>query len=352
MTQESASQTPAVALIGVADCPELLLDALSSGEQVRLAGMADSDRSLVERVSAARGVPGFVDARRMLAELQHADTLDAVFITVGQSEAVAAMSLAIERRVNAWKLAPLAANLDTAAEWVRAFDAEGLLLRIGRPWRTHRCFEVAADWGDQLGERTLIEARTVLEHSHPLDWRRDCERAGAGALLAVGLDMIDLAVATAGIPDEVTAVTSQNASNSLGLPAEVEHTAVLLIKYDSGLIGTLMSTWATGTADRLFRLHGAEAVLELTDRHARLIGPDGKRLRARRAGAEAWREAWRRTTDNFATLLRQPPKHNADASILWNMAVIEAAYLSARTNQPESLQSVFEMHNIPRDPNE
>jgi predicted dehydrogenase len=229
---------------------------------------------------------------------------------------------------------------------VRRFAAAGRRLAVCLPWRCHRCLGAARQWAERLGEPFLLEGRVSRPHGDQLGWRAECERSGGGALVAAGYDLVDLAVATAGVPDQVVALTGRSAARSRGLPLEVEDTALMLLKYDSGLAGTLTVSWAAGPADQRLRLHGSDAMIDAGARDARLIVADGSVTEARRGRADAWDRAWRQMVDQFAGSAGRPAPAGREDPILANMAVIEAAYLSARTNEPESPLRLFELHGI------
>jgi predicted dehydrogenase len=353
MTSVRDSHNPArplnVAVLGLAAVPPALLDALAgagAGGRFRLRALCDAERSAVDAQAAARGVPGYVDGRLMLSEAHRDGPLDAVFIGSVQEKVAEGLSLALERRLHVCSLPPVAVGFERAAQWVGRFAGAGLVLTEARPWRWHRTLSAPLRWRDRLGDLLLIEGRSLRRHADPLGWRRDWELAGGGAMLAAGRMLVDLTVLAAGLPDEVVAVTDRGAAANRGLPPGVEETALLLVRYDRGPSGTLTSSWAIGPAAEGFELHGSKATVQAAAGAARMLTPEGGRLAGCRAPADAWGQAWRATADNFADRVADSGPRKPEEAILADMAVIEAAYLSARTNTPERPENLFGIHNL------
>jgi predicted dehydrogenase len=90
--------------------------------------------------------------------------------------------------------------------------------------------------------------------------------AGGGTLLDNGCHMFDLARHLAGPVTEVYARTA-----TLGFDIEVEDTAVVSLRFASGALGSIETSWTSTSWDQGFTVNGTHGSLEYTERQVRPV---------------------------------------------------------------------------------
>lgn len=206
-------------------------------EAIALAGGAEL-AAVVDPTDAARhlaeglGVPWFAD-------------LDGLF-AAGQAEGVV---LALPNQVHAeTALACIAAGLPALVEKpftddvaageavIAAAESAGVALLTGHHRRHNPLIQKAVEIvaGGELGQLTAVQAQTWFmkpEHYFEVDWRR---RKGAGPVYLNLIHDIDLLQALCGPVASVHAMESNALRGN-----EVEETAVILLRFASGVLGTV-----------------------------------------------------------------------------------------------------------------
>ncbi|MEJ7671057.1 MAG: Gfo/Idh/MocA family oxidoreductase [Casimicrobiaceae bacterium] len=173
---------------------------------------------------------------------------------------------------------PLGTNLADCERIVRAVEVGELFFMQSFPKRfdpaTHRLREAVQ--GGELGRITLARVRHGHFYGLQPDFRERwyARRAlsGGGALLDEGVHAADLLAWLFGLPQTVVAQVSHEA---LGL--EVEDLGVAVFRWESGLIGEIVSSFTFAAADVSVELYGTQGSLLLSgvDLASRDITSDG-----------------------------------------------------------------------------
>jgi predicted dehydrogenase len=166
---------------------------------------------------------------------------------------------------------PIADTLDTARAMADAAAAAGLPLITGHHRRCHPFVQATRAVLPQIGALVGVQGLWSLrKHDAYFDipWRR---APGAGPLSINLSHEIDLLGQFAGLPVEVTAMTS---SATRGLP--IEDTAALAFRFDSGALGSFLISDA-GASPWSFEAASGEnpAIATSGEDYMRLIGTEG-----------------------------------------------------------------------------
>lgn len=328
-----------VAIIGVGGYGQRVLQALAASSGVRIVGVSDKDRSSAA-AGEAMGIPAFTDNRALLAQTKPA----AVFLAVPPMEAGELVSLCAERGVHIWKEMPLARNLDEGAAFIRRCEKAGVKLAVGTQRRFATGYRRAAELREKVGDVFLARAHYLFNWGPDLKWRGDKGSAGGGALMELGYHPIDLMVWMLGLPDEVYGLSvcgkrapKIKAEEKLQPPYDTEDTAAAILRYNSGIMATVVTTRSSGPVSEELSLHGRGGSLTANSETCLLRDREGNVL-DRVAEEISPLAVFRRQMESFANAVASDAKHY-ECSARENMlalAVIEAIYLSDRTAQPES----------------
>ena len=330
-----------VGVLGVTGSGEMVIEAAARSPQAELVAVADRDADAAARVGRTQGVESYDDFRAFVLGEQ----LEALLVASPPFVCHEVLRLAASQRIPVWRTPPLARNLGEAVQLKRQFAEADTPLVVGRAWEQESTRERLDDLGEQLGTIFLGHAQIIGSWDADLDWHGDLERAGGGVLIAQGYEAVDLVVTHMGLPDVVSAGTALTPS-----PPEIPHrydtedTAVVLMQYASGGLASITLCRTAAPDVWQVMLHGDRGSISL-DR-SRLIrwSCDGREQRR-----TTWEtdNAWSAGIENFLRALRTDAKCGSTATEhLAVVAVIEAAYLAARTGEPESPMRLFELQGI------
>jgi len=184
------------------------------------------------------------------------------------------------------------------------------------------------------------EVRTT--HDPRTGWRGDSERAGGGVLLNDAYGELDMLVDLLGIPQHVGAWCGYAAKPGAPRPYDTEDTSILSMQFGQGRIAGVCAHRRARDELRRLTLFGAEGDVEVlpdrlvvTDRgtgeRETLEVQSDNRFAAEISALANW---------HFQRAANPDRKHSSTgADHLATMAVVQAAYLSARTGSPESPDS-------------
>ncbi|MFB6147053.1 MAG: Gfo/Idh/MocA family protein [Halobacteriaceae archaeon] len=242
----------------------------------------DVDADARERFAEEYGVETFADD----AAMHEAVDPDAVIVATPNAFHADSAVAALERDVSVLVEKPLAADLEDAERIAAAAEASSAFCMVGFHNRYEEVAEVlraAIDDGD-LGEVRHVEANYRRRRGIPGlgSWFTSRELAGGGALIDVGVHVLDLSLHALDFPEvvEVTGVARSDFGSradysylSMYGPDgddefDVEDAALGFVRCGDGSTITLNVAWATNDEpDHTVRVHGTEggAVLDVTE---------------------------------------------------------------------------------------
>ncbi len=271
--------------------------------------------------------------------------LEALFVALPAYQRGHYLPLAAERGIPVWMLTPPARRFDEAARLVEIFEKVGCPLIVARDWAAEPALQRETLELDSFGRWFLARGQVMMCWEDNFDWRGDARQAGGGVLLDQGYEMIDLLVKLMGLPDSVYAAMSGVSRPGGRHSYDTEDTAAVVCRFTGGAIATLHACWTAGPTEWSLDLFGTSGSLAIERDQVVTRDRSGSVLIRRQtqggdllAGQiEAFLAALGNPPPRFASTLRQH---------LPAMAVIQAAYLSARTGQPESPSRIFQMHDV------
>ena len=328
-----------VGILGVGESGSPVIEAVRRCACAELVAVADREQEVASRQGRVLGVASFDDFRSFLL----AQPLDAVLVAAPPFQCHEVLRLAASRRIPIWRVPPLARRFEEAGELVQLFAETSTPLVVGRLWEDQAGWLEAGALRDALGTVFLLHALVVVRRDDALDWRGDAERAGGGVLLNQGYEAVDMCGAMMGVPDRVTAATARTPRDPAGrLRYDTEDTACVLMQYGSEGMASVTMCWRAEPSTRRIDVYGERGSLTIDGSRLTHRSPDGREVHATEIGDDDLYVAsvtrfLKGLAGGSASLEPDSRKH------LETTAVIEAAYLSARTGEPEAPLRLLEM---------
>jgi len=239
---------------------------------------------------------------------------------------------------------PMALNLNEAKQMVQAARERGKLLAVAENMRTYdhcvRARQLVSEGA--IGEPFFVQINHFAYYI-PGGWRQPMSSAGGGSLIDVGHHYVDLAVMLGGRVELVFASTHRKTVTEI----DGEDTAVLHLIYENGLTGHLVTSFGmpgfpvaplfivAGNEGCLYYEHqGRGLVLHRKGGEPQVILP-----LPQMSSREWWEETIRKGVKDFVEgFLEGEEKPLSSEGGLHDMAVIDAAYRSAKTRAPVKVE--------------
>jgi UDP-N-acetyl-2-amino-2-deoxyglucuronate dehydrogenase len=326
-----------VGIIGVGGYGALVLKALAANDLYKIQAIADKDRELAREYAQQYDAQPYDDYRSLIVQ----EKLDVLFLTIPTFLCGECIALAAKGGMHVFKEAPLARSLPEAMQWHDLMEKAGLRFHVSAPKRFAPGFlqghHVLA--GDPIGKIYLLRAESFSHFQGDFKWRGDPVLAGGGVLLEMAYHMVDQIIWNLGVPERLYSLNTSFCSKRVLPPYRTEDTAILAMKFPDGAMGNLISSWMIGKEHELLSLHGTEGTIEVNQNFLRVHDVKGEIIKQDDYQVD---EAWM-----IAQQLRQLGDSLLDPEVkpvstakehLANVAIIESAYLSARTQLPETLK--------------
>lgn len=249
--------------------------------------------------------------------------IDAVSVTTWNNAHAPATIAALKAGKHVLCEKPLAMNAREAQQMEDTAKEAGRLLMVGfvrRFAQNTDALKAVIDGGD-LGEIYSSKVSVIRRWGNPGGWFSDKKRSGGGALIDLGVHIIDLARYLAGNPRPVSVY---------------EDAATALIRFDNGMVTYLNVTWVENAEDSsLMHFSGSkggaqlEPVLEIyQDRHHYLTTT---RPKLQYQGLDM-NDIFTKEIRHFVTCARDgtPCLCPAEDGV-WLMKILDAIYESAKT---------------------
>jgi len=331
-----------VGLMGLGRGGQLVAEALLSSSWCQLAAVASRKSHRIDRfVEKHPDITAYDDFRSLIVE----NPLDALFVAVPPFLRAKYLTLAAEHRCPVWMLSPPARRFDELIEIMERFDQAKCPIVVSRSWGIEPSMQADAIGLDRLGRFFLATGGVNLCSSEDLDWRGDSVRAGGGVLLDRGYELLDIMVKVMGLPATVYAAAKGVSRPGTRFPYDTEDTAALICQFSNGAVAVMSACWTSGPDRCELEFFGIGGTLRVDSGRVVCRDRAGERILADLpraanpllASIEDFLSSLKSDSARFRSSIRD---HMAA------MAVIQAAYLSARTGQPESPSAIFAMHDV------
>jgi predicted dehydrogenase len=256
--------------------------------------------------------------------------------------------MAARKKINILKMAPLARNFEEAAELVRLAEEQDIKLAIGNPGRFAKSFLALRDFIQEvkIEQVFLITAYfNAGDREHP-PWQTDPKLAGGGVLLHNCYQIIDQIILNFSTPEQIYSLNTNAAGDRQQRLYLTEDTAVVTMKFRDVCFGNLIASRRSGAgaSEEYLKIYGKDKILTVSNTQLIIMDGTGKKKKMKYDDDGA--SQYRAMLENFALSILSPRENSLSSSgreNLTNMAVIESAYLSARTAVPEEPGKILQM---------
>jgi predicted dehydrogenase len=334
------------AVLGLDEAGRLLLEAVQGLDYFSIVAVADSDTKLAQQEALHYKCTPYDDYRQLITQNQ----LDCLFVAAPIHTCAEYLRMALKKKFNILKIPPMARNFSEAAELTKLAKAEGVTMAVASP---DRFSQSAIDLRSYLQENADLQTFFVLAasgikkgssdsaSSPQAKWHSDPVLAGGGVILYDCWDVIDWIVWNFGVPQQVYCVAGNTTPDRQQRLYLAEDTATITMKFSDALSGTILAGKAAGSfgqgSEKWLIAQNQDSIVRIDDKHFEVSDPQGKILN-RSDFDDDYLGGMKKVLENFGSNLLSPeesPLVCTSEENLRNMAVIEAAYLSARTGMPE-----------------
>ena len=216
-----------------------------------------------ESFAAARGCR----AAGSFAELLAADDIDGIMLATPHSSHAALIRAAAEAGKHVLVDKPFTLSVTGGRSAVEAAADAGVVLMVGHQRRrvpAVRRIRALIDDGE-LGTPLLASSLFAVPRGFPANWRADPAESPLGGMTGLGVHMIDTFHYLVGPVGRVSAF-----SNGVLAGEPCDHATGLLLEFESGAVGTLLTSHYNALAEEL-SIHGTAATALSRNEGTRLL---------------------------------------------------------------------------------
>ncbi len=335
-----------VAVLGLTEPIERLLECAWQKDSFTIAAVSDSDSEKAAGAARRYECRAFDDIRQLIVQVRP----DVFLAGRPVHQCAEAIDLAIEKQCHVLKTAPAALTFEQAAQWIGESARQQRCFMTVQPSRFHPLLGAFRDLLDraEINFWHLISGICHLPRP-PLEpedrWLYDPSLAGGGVLLQDAYWLIDELVLCFGLPQQVYMQRANQAPDRQQRLSITEDTAVVVMRFSDTLIAQVCASRTLGPPRRHLRVHGKDRFVTLQEDRLTLSSHEGRILEEKRTTGSGpfWAE---QLLDNLAGHIRKPdqlalfPPPETELKV---MAVVEAAYLSAKTGMPEAPSRILQL---------
>lgn len=329
-----------VAAVGLTGCAEVLLEIAWELPSLKIVAVGDTDPTCAEAAGRKYECDSYTDYRQLIIR----NNADLLFIGAPPHQSTDPIRQALQKKMNVLAAWPWALNFEQGAEFINLAKREGVLFTVAQNGRFGRPFDhIMKFLHTSVEQSNTIHLVSAVCHlpTGPLEpsqrWRLDPQLSGGGVLMQNCYNLIDELVLCFGLPQRVYALTQSQAPDRQQRLSLTEDTAVMSMQFSDTLIAQLCASRTLGPARQHLRIHGKDQHLTATVDEVVICDNAGQEL-DRATYANDRRPSLERLLNNLASHIADPkenllyPEHGMDLNTI---AVVESAYLSARTGMAE-----------------
>jgi len=334
------------AVLGLDDAAKLLLKAASQIDLFDVQAVADKNTRLAEDLAKEYNCTAYDDYRQLIIQNQ----FDCLLVAAGLYSCDEYIRSAMKKKFNILKLAPPARDFEEAAAFVHLAEDENIKFAVANPSRFADSFLALQQFlREKLIEDVfLITAVCNCGGQELPSWQADLKLSGGGVLLRNCYEIIDQIVSNFTAPQQVYSLNTNTAGDRQQRLYLTEDTTVVTMKFTDTFIGSIIAGRAFGPQQKFLKVYGKDKIITVSDTRLTVsdaLGNVSEEFEYDDNRLICMTKALR----NFALSILSPDEHKLCSSArenLNNMAVIESAYLSARTGFPEEPARILQLAQI------
>ncbi|MGE3180275.1 MAG: hypothetical protein AB7N71_01490 [Phycisphaerae bacterium] len=273
--------------------------------------------------------------------------VDVIVLDCETRVAVSQSLAAISKGIHCWRSAPLGRNFSESVAVAKAARGASTCFALESRWEQNRA--LVRQMIERVDSFVPLCSEIDVSGKGPVlsDWRYGATEAGGGVLLQDAYASLEMLIGLRRLPDSVYAAIGRYRRPTMSPPREIEDFADLSMRYEGDGSAHLRATWDLNPPARSSRHHSGQHSLHADEDRIAVVNATGDTLHA-----------------------SQLPKHDDEAAMLafaadivgnqgrdarWRVierhlavsAVIDAAYLSARTCHAESPRKLYSLEGWP-----
>ena len=331
------------AVLGLGDQGREALAIAAESEYFQICAVADSDAELAEKIARTHECGHYFDYRQLVIQ----NDLDILIACEPTYVCAEFIRLAMSKQCNVIKMSPAALNFEQAYELFDIAKKNKVQLAAASPvlfsdglMQLAKFIETEGKDSFHLITATYNTEGTISEPQNR--WLTDPSLAGGGVLLHDCYPFMQQLISSFGIPEKIYALTGNNAPDRQQRLATTEDTVVVTMHYSDIQMAQINASRTFGPYEQYIRIHAKDSFLTANTNGFTQTGNDGKVISHRSYNTTSldWKKEM---LDSFARGIFDPAKISSKfTNDLHTMAVIQSAYLSAKTSMPEEPARMLE----------
>ncbi len=336
------------ASLGLGRKANQLLDLACSTGLYEIISVADSVLSNAVQAAQKYSCTAFDDYRQLVLQ----NDIDVLIVAEPLYKCAEYVRIAINKKCNIIKLIPTATNFELAVELINLAEKNNVKYITAAPARFAPGFERLCDYLKTIDRRQLsfvnINASLGSDFFQPItsDQQADAKLSGGGVLLNDCFELLSLIIENFSLPQQIYALLTSRIADRKAKQYLGEDTATASLVLSDGLIGTFLAAKQVGSNTTTpVRIYGPQQNIIATPNRLAVIDSAGAIINENKYPLKPEKCITEMFIDTGRALL-EPDKYklrNSWQLDLATMALIEAAYLSAKTGTPESPRRFVEM---------
>ena len=339
------------AVLGLNEHGRLLLEAAQAADYFEIEAVADTDTNLAEKTAEEYECAAYDDYRQLITTMESSLCQEsrALLVAAPIHSCDEHIRLAMKKKFNVLKMAPAARDFEEAVELVRLSEDEDVKFALANPSRYIKSFLAFREFYQQgrIEQIFLLDVFCSFGDERYPGWQSDPKLAGGGVLLHNCYQIIDQILWNFGVPQQVYSLHTNQAQDKQQRLYLAEDTAIVTMKFTDTFLANLIASRREGIGPRqeFFRLYGKDKILTVSQSQLTItdgLGDVCEQLEYDEDQISPVTECLK----NFALSILLPDNNRLCSSgreNLKNMAVMESAYLSARTGFPEEPARILQM---------
>jgi len=333
------------AVIGLTDTSAKVLEAAYKSDHFQIIAVGGKDPEAAEEISRNYVCEFFDDFRQLIIQ-KELDVLIAAGPTHQIDEYIRA---AMQKNIHILKVGPPGTGFEQAAQYVNLSRSKNVRYVVVNANRFTSAYGDLRSYvqAEGIEKFSLVTAACNVEpyiDRTELRWMSDPKLAGGGTLLYDGYEMIDQLIMNFKMPQKLYALNSNRAPDKQQRLSLTEDAAVVTMRFSDTLSANVTVSRMFGPAVNVMRLHAKDKCFTVAGNLFTICDNSGKVIKKIKYDP-AKEDALTKMLVNFAEHVLEPGQNNLFADELAdldNMAVIDSAYLSARTGMPEDPSRILD----------
>ena len=325
------AQTPLkTVVLGLNEQGRLLLECAQKTDAFKIEAVADKDAELAQKIAAKHNCRHYDDYR--VAVMQSG--IDVVFATAPMHACAEYIHIALSKKLHVFRVTPPSRTFEELGEFVRQAEDSQVQFGVAAMVRFNKAYIAMRDYIEQnhSDNTFLVTAQCGIGLSND-PWQRDPKLAGGGILLYNCYEIIDHLVQCFGMPDEVYAAATSQAPDRKQRLYVTEDTAIVTMKFVDTLTFNLIASRTLSPHTRTLIAYSKDKKICLNENNFKVVD-DHDNILTETTEVATPLELMMQSLADFEQNINgtgQMPPISSGTDHLATMALMEAAYLSART---------------------